>query len=66
MRTLVLFAAFALAVFAESSAGLKWTAPGAWASKGAAPMRAATYTAGDAECVVYFFGPGQGGTVDAN
>jgi hypothetical protein len=29
-------------------------------------MRAATYTVGDAECVVYFFGQGQGGGVDAN
>jgi len=29
-------------------------------------MRAAQYTVGDAECVVYFFGPGQGGTVEAN
>jgi hypothetical protein len=29
-------------------------------------MRAATYEAGDSECVVYFFGQGQGGTVQAN
>jgi hypothetical protein len=29
-------------------------------------MRAATYTVGDAECVVYFFGQGQGGGVQAN
>ena len=29
-------------------------------------MRAAQYTVGDAECVVYFFGPGQGGSVEAN
>jgi len=29
-------------------------------------MRAATYTVGDAECVVYFFGEGQGGSVEAN
>jgi hypothetical protein len=29
-------------------------------------MRAATYTVDDAECVVYFFGAGQGGTVQAN
>ena len=28
--------------------------------------RAATYEAGDSECVVYFFGQGQGGSVDAN
>ncbi len=29
-------------------------------------MRAANYTVGDAECVVYFFGAGQGGSVEAN
>jgi hypothetical protein len=30
-------------------------------------MRAATYVVSpDAECVVYFFGPGQGGTIQAN
>ena len=29
-------------------------------------MRAATYTVQDAECVVYFFGHGQGGSVEAN
>jgi hypothetical protein len=59
--------------FAESVAGLKWTAPTGWKTEAARPMRAATYTipptVGDtagAECVVYFFGPGQGGTVEAN
>ncbi len=29
-------------------------------------MRAATYVVDDAECVVYFFGQGQGGSVQAN
>ena len=29
-------------------------------------MRAATYTVDDAECIVNYFGPGQGGPVDAN
>ncbi len=29
-------------------------------------MRAATYLVEDAECAVYFFGPGQGGSVQAN
>ena len=60
-------------LFAESVAGLKWTAPTGWKTEAARPMRAATYTipptVGDtagAECVVYFFGPGQGGTVEAN
>jgi hypothetical protein len=53
-------------LFAESTAGLKWMAPPGWTSKGSAPMRAATYTVQDAECVVYFFGQGQGGSVEAN
>jgi len=53
-------------LLAESTAGLHWTAPAGWVSKGSAPMRAATYTVEDAECVVYFFGQGQGGSVDAN
>jgi hypothetical protein len=58
---------------AESAAGVKWTAPAGWTTQAPRPMRAATYAidpvSGDktaAECAVYFFGPGQGGTVDAN
>lgn len=52
---------------AESAAGLKWTAPAGWKiESGARPMRVATYTVGDAECVAYFFGQGQGGGVQAN
>ena len=64
---------FTIGVLADSAAGLRWTAPAGWKSEGARPMRAATYivapAAGDqanAECVVYFFGEGQGGSVDAN
>jgi hypothetical protein len=60
-------------VFAESAAGLQWTAPAGWKNLGTQPMRAATYSvapvAGDtasAECGVYFFGAGQGGSVEAN
>jgi hypothetical protein len=63
----------AASVWAESAAGVRWTAPATWKSQAARPMRAATYTiplaAGDqgtAECVVNYFGPGQGGGVDAN
>jgi hypothetical protein len=62
-----------VSVLAEGAAGLHWTAPQGWKSAGSQPMRAATYTIaaapGDgaaAECAVYFFGPGQGGSVDAN
>jgi hypothetical protein len=53
---------------AETAAGIKWTAPVGWKTEsGARPMRFATYTVSDsAECVVYFFGPGQGGAIDAN
>src|SRR6185295_9181833 len=63
----------AAAVSAESVAGLNWTAPAGWKNQGAQPLRAATYivapVAGDrdnAECAVYFFGAGQGGSVQAN
>lgn len=58
---------------AESASGLSWTAPGSWKAEGARPMRAASYVipaaSGDSEggeCVVYYFGPGQGGGVEAN
>ncbi len=59
--------------FGDSVAGLKWTPPTGWKTEDARPMRAATYTikptVGDtasAECVVYFFGAQQGGSVQAN
>jgi hypothetical protein len=60
-------------LLAESVAGLHWTAPAGWKNEGSRPMRAATYVVPPApgepegsECVVYFFGPGQGGSVEAN
>lgn len=58
----------ALPLLADSAAGLKWTMPAGWKNDGVArPMRAATYVAGpQSECVVYFFGRGQGGPVEAN
>ena len=66
-------AASGVTVIAESAAGVRWTAPAGWKAEAARPMRAATYSiplaAGDqgvAECVVNYFGPGQGGGVDAN
>jgi hypothetical protein len=71
--TCVLILAAATVAMAESAAGMQWTAPAGWKSEAARPMRAATYSvppvAGDrdaAECGVYFFGPGQGGSVEAN
>ena len=58
---------------ADPGAGLRWDAPANWKSEGSRPMRLNTYevppTAGDsagAECGVYYFGPGQGGSVEAN
>lgn len=57
---------------AESAAGLKWTDPAGWPSQGSAPFRVVTYSvpaipgSEKAECIVYFFGPGQGGSVEAN
>ena len=69
----VVLAAAAASVFAESAAGVRWTAPASWKAEGARPMRAATYSIplaegdqGVAECVVNYFGPGQGGGVEAN
>ncbi len=76
MRKLMLLASLCLCsigVLAESAAGVRWTAPAGWTNEGARPMRAATYViapaSGDkasAECGVYFFGAGQGGSVEAN
>jgi hypothetical protein len=58
---------------ASQAAGVAWRVPPGWEAEPARRMRIATYrihaTAGDpedAECAVYFFGPGQGGTVEAN
>jgi hypothetical protein len=57
----------AMAIAADSGAGIHWTAPAAWKADADRPMRLATYTvAPGGECGVYFFGPGQGGSVDAN
>ena len=63
----------ALWLAADSGAGVKWTAPSNWKTEAERPMRLATYTIpsapGDsdpAECGVYYFGQGQGGSVEAN
>ncbi len=50
---------------------LKWTPPSSWISETpSSSMRRAQYRAsgseGDAECVVFYFGPGQGGDAKAN
>jgi hypothetical protein len=58
---------------ADSGAGIRWDVPSNWKSEAQRPMRLATYTItaapGDqdnGECGVYYFGPGQGGGVEAN
>jgi hypothetical protein len=73
MRICVFLFCLLTNLHAESVAGLKWTAPPGWKSQGARPMRAATYNVPGAagnldagECAVYFFGAGQGGSVEAN
>lgn len=73
MRSSFLVLVLPIALLADSVAGLKWTPPTGWNSSGTTSMRAATYpiapAPGDraaAECAVYFFGPGQGGGVQAN
>ena len=76
MKRLFVFLALTAAAtwaVAETGGGLKWTAPASWKAQAQRPMRVATYTAprasGDAddgECAVFYFGPGQGGGVDAN
>ena len=54
-------------MLADGVAGLQWTPPSNWKNEGSRPMRAATYkVSADAECVAYYFGQGQGGSVDAN
>src|SRR4051812_38468387 len=60
-------------VLAESAAGLRWTMPAGWKSEAPRPMRAATYSVPPApgdqaggEVVINYFGPGQGGSVEAN
>jgi hypothetical protein len=59
-------------VLAESAAGLRWTMPVGWKSEAPRPMRAATYSVPPApgdqsggEVVINYFGPGQGGSIDA-
>ena len=70
-RTAIFLVAAGLA--ADSGAGLHWTPPANWKSEAQRPMRLATYTIAHAaadgengECGVYYFGPGQGGSVQAN
>ena len=63
----------ALSLIADSGAELHWTPPATWKPGAERPMRLATYVIPPAtgekeggECGVYYFGPGQGGSADAN
>jgi len=69
------FSMFLMALWlaADTGAGINWTVPSNWKAEAQRPMRLATYTippsAGDpdpSECGVYYFGQGQGGSVQAN
>lgn len=71
--TALMLMSFGALAAAESAAGLEWTAAKAWTRQPDRPMRAATYeipaAKGDpepAELGVFYFGQGQGGSVDAN
>lgn len=57
----------------SAAAGLTWSYPASWSRQHDLPMRVATYVIpaaeGDSvpgECGVFYFGPDQGGDVDAN
>jgi hypothetical protein len=56
----------------ETAGGVEWKVPGRWTSGAGSAMRVATYAVPAAkgaeagECAVFFFGAGQGGSVDAN
>jgi len=69
----LLVSSLGASLLAESAGGIQWTAPANWKAQPERPMRAATYAvpaaAGDkesGECAVFYFGPGQGGDVNAN
>jgi hypothetical protein len=55
-----------------AAGGVQWKVPPSWTVEKGSSMRVATYTVPGAkpdaagECAVFFFGPGQGGSVDAN
>src|SRR5450631_1538327 len=73
MKACLVFLLCSAALLADSVAGLQWMPAAGWKSSGTTSMRAATYPVPPAqgdkdpgECAVYFFGAGQGGTVDAN
>jgi hypothetical protein len=56
----------------ETAGGVQWTVPARWSAGSGSAMRVATYAVPAAkgvepgECAVFFFGAGQGGSVEAN
>jgi hypothetical protein len=66
------FGALLFAVTGGTAGGVKWTVPATWTEQAARQMRVATYTipaakGSDAgECGVFYFGKGQGGSIDEN
>jgi len=65
---------FAVSVLAASASagGVRWSVPARWKEKPERPMRVATYAvpaaegAAEGECAVFYFGKGQGGSVEEN
>jgi hypothetical protein len=57
-------------LFGDGASGISWKMPAGWKAMPERPMRAATYTVPGTpeagECAVFYFGPGQGGGVEAN
>ena len=71
----ILFGATSALLFAVTggtAGGAKWTVPATWSEQPARPMRVATYAipaarGSDAgECGVFYFGKGQGGSIEEN
>ncbi len=62
----------AAAARTDAAGGIEWKVPAGWAAGDGSAMRVATYAVPAAkgsepgECAVFFFGAGQGGSVDAN
>jgi hypothetical protein len=50
----------------QADPGLHWTVPTGWRAGEPRMMRYATYLIEDAECAVFYFGKGQGGSIDEN
>lgn len=69
---IILTAAVLLASSDGTAGGVSWTVPSGWTAQAPRSMRVATYAIPGAagaeagECGVYYFGKGQGGTVDEN